>query len=205
MSQARTPLAELTQDQIKSFGKLLAPFRLEFRGKILCAVDPNGEVIIKGLLRYSGQKDNAQKVLDSLNLIHNRAQVALFGRSSTEVITTFFRQCVDLPDEVLEVAATLIRDQIPTSNRTSKDSGRVLTLVGDLCRYRPQLILDCLKRAQAVIALDDKGLMPSVAKTQQTKSAKSQGNSVAKTQQENLGLSLATPTWDRSNFRPTRL
>jgi hypothetical protein len=157
MTSSRIHLSELTYMHIRLIGQSLAPYSLEFRGKLLCAVDPNRTVIIKGLLQFSGQKDNAGSVIAALNLIHNRAQVSSLGlRTGVAAISHFLRRELELPDDTLEIASTFICDGLQFPSISRSDAGQVLERFAYLCRTQPNVILDSLTKADAMVALDTK-------------------------------------------------
>lgn len=165
MTPKRTPLSRLTLDHIQGFGRSLTPFQAEFRGKLLCAVDLRGDVVIKGLLQFSGQKDNAGRVIEALNLIHSRALVSTLRlRSGASVIAHFLKQEIELTEDVFEIATTLLCDDIQSSFKTKLDAGQILERFAFLCKTQPRLIFDILEKAQAIVSLDKKNLESASSK-----------------------------------------
>ena len=158
-------------------GQEFHPYRAEFRGKILCAVDADGEVVIKGLLRHSGQKANYVQVVHALNVIYCRGIVASMGvRTAPEVVQAFLMKYLDEPKELIEMAATFIWDDLGIHLEDHKDLGSVLHYMAFLCKTSPHPIHEGLERARQMIELDEK---PLVAKKQRPKSER-----VAKKQQQ---------------------
>ena len=155
MTHPLIQIENLTISDLAEIGRELTPYRAEFRGKVLCAVDLKGDVIIRGLLRYSGQKDNYVQVLTALNLTYNRGQVNSLGISSAvEVVRTFLTNRFDGPAEVLDVATTFICDDLELYENAKKDSGKALNLLALHCIVSPMKIIAALNKAESMILID---------------------------------------------------
>lgn len=156
------PVSQLSALELERLFEELTPYRQEFRGPILCAVNRKGEVIIKGLLRYSTKKDNAAEVVRALNLTHSRGQVAGLNLcNSREVVSTYLSKVLKAPADVLEIAVTFICDEFQLDPLGRNDCAKVIQRFSFYCKTKPQEILACIKRAEAIVALDS--LDPSCA------------------------------------------
>lgn len=148
-------IEDLTVEELKAIGRELTPYQAEFRGKVLCAVDHRGNVIIRGLLRYSGQKDNYVQVLTALNLTYNRGQVNSLGLPSVvEVVRTFLTNRLDGPSDVLDIATTFICDDLKLNEIGKNDKGSALHRLAFYCLAKPMVIIKAIDRAKSIVMLD---------------------------------------------------
>lgn len=148
-------IEDLTIEELKTIGRELTPYQAEFRGKVLCAVDPNGNVIIRGLLRYSGQKDNYIQVLTALNLTYNRGLVdSLELTSVVEVVRTFLTKRLAGPSDVLDIATTFICDDLKLHEIGKNDKGLALCRLAHYCLVKPMIIINAIDRAESIVMLD---------------------------------------------------
>lgn len=148
-------IEDLTPDDLRAIGRELTPYQAEFRGKTLCAVDLSGNIIIRGLLRYSGQKDNYVQVLNALNLTYNRGQVNSLGiTNAVEIVRTFLTNRLDGPDDVLDIATTLLCDDLRLHELAKSDKGTALNCLAYCCRVTPVVVFSAIERAESIVMLD---------------------------------------------------